>query len=148
MELKHLLGEPPHIVLDQNASAMDAIAAMVENDISSIIVDREDSEDAFGIVTTKDIIGYVIAKGLDPNDVKIVDICSKPLISLNNVELDIRWVAKKMSDEDVSRLAVFDGEDLRCIVSDVDVLKAIEDKLKKKGSDEPSEKGEKRGDGE
>jgi len=127
---------------------MDAIAAMVENDISSIIMDREDSEDAFGIVTTKDIIGCVIAKGLDPNEVKIADICSKPLISLNNVELDIRWVAKKMSDEDVSRLAVFDGENLRCIVADVDILKAIGNKLKEKASEKPSKNGAQGGDGE
>lgn len=148
MELKDLLGEPPNIVLDQNASAMDAITAMIENDISSVIVDREDSEDAFGIVTTKDIISYVIAKGLDPNEVKIVDICSKPLISLNNVELDIRWVAKKMADEDVSRLAVFDGEELCCIVSDVDILKAVSEKLKEKASKGSSKKRSKGGDGE
>jgi len=130
LELKDILGEPPKIALEQDATAMDAISAMVENTISSVLVNRLDTEDAFGMVSSSDIITDVIAKGLDPNDVKITEICSKPLVALNNIDLDMRWVAKKMVNAGISRIAVFEGENLRCFVSDVDILKAIAKELK------------------
>lgn len=134
MELKDLICEPPNVILKQEATAMDAIAAIVENEVTSVVINRMDSEDAFGIITTKDIIRNVIAKGLDPNEVEVTDICSKPLISVNNIELDIRWVAKKMMYENVSRIAVFEKEDLRCLISDIDILKALATEMKKSTS--------------
>lgn len=129
MQMKDILGEPPSIILKTSSTAMDAISAMVENNIRSILIDRDDPQDSFGIVTTRDIIIDVISKGLEPSDVKLRDICSKPLVVANNLDLDLRWVAKKMANEGVVRLAVYDGGDLKCLVSDVDLLKAVAKEL-------------------
>jgi len=135
MELRDLLGRPPSVVLKTGSTAMDAISAMVENSVRSILIDQDDPQDAYGIVTTKDIINDVIAKGLEPTEVLLRDICSKPLVVTNNLDLDVRWVAKKMASEDVARLAVYEGGDLKCLVSDIDILKA----LAKEMGCEPSE---------
>jgi len=125
MQLKDILGEPPPVILKSNSTAMDAIAAMVENNIRSVLIDKDDPQDAFGIVTTKDIIEDVVARGLDPATVLLGDICSKPLVAANNLDIELKWVAKKMANEGVVRLAVYDGAELKCIVSDVDILKAV-----------------------
>ncbi|MEM4264261.1 MAG: CBS domain-containing protein [Thermoplasmata archaeon] len=137
MELRHICGGPPAVILDKSASAMDVIAAMVENEVSSVILNRADLNDAYGFITITDIINDVIAYGLDPTIVKADDISSKPLISTNNLDLDIRWIAKKMANEGVSQLAVFDAGELKCIVSDIDLLKAVANELKEK----PARKG-------
>lgn len=130
MELKDVLSDSPKIVLSQDATAMDVLTAMYQNDVDAVLVDRLDLEDAFGVVTAWDILSKVIAKGLEPEDVKITDICSKPLIVVNNLDLDIRWVAKKMANEEVCNVAVFDGEELTCLVSDTDILKAMDKDLR------------------
>jgi predicted transcriptional regulator len=140
MKLKDLLGEPPSLILKTSSTAMDAISAMVENSVTSILIDQDDPQDSFGIVTTKDIINDVIAMGLEPSEVLLRDICSKPLVVTNNLELDVRWVAKKMANENVAKLAVYDGGDLKCLVSDTDILRALAKELECESSAEDSEK--------
>jgi predicted transcriptional regulator len=139
MQLRDLLGEPPSVVLKTSSTAMDAISAMVENGIRSILIDCDDPQDSYGIVTTKDIINDVVAKGLEPSQVLLRDICSKPLVVANNLDIDIKWVAKKMANEGVVRLAVYDGGDLKCLVSDVDILKAVAKEIECGPCEEPSE---------
>jgi predicted transcriptional regulator len=132
MQLKDISGGPPAVILDKNASVLDVISAMVENDVSSVVINRADANDAYGLITITDIINDVIAMGLDPSTVKADDISSKPLIAANNLDLDIRWVAKKMANEGVSQIAVFDSGELKCIVSDIDILKAVAKELQEK----------------
>ena len=139
MELRDILGEPPSVILKTSSTAMDAISAMVENGIRSVLIDRDDPQDSFGIVTTKDIINDVVAKGLEPTQVLLRDICSKPLVVANNLDIDMRWVAKKMANEGVVRLAVYDGGNLKCLVSDVDILKAVAKELECGPCEKPSE---------
>jgi len=139
MELRDILGEPPSVILKTSSTAMDAISAMVENGIRAILIDRDDPQDSFGIVTTKDIINDVVAKGLEPTQVLLRDICSKPLVVANNLDIDMKWVAKKMANEGVVRLAVYDGGNLKCLVSDVDILKAVAKELECGSSEKPSE---------
>lgn len=133
MELRDILGKPPTVVLKADMTALDAITAMVENKVRSVLIDRDDAQDAYGIITTRDIINDVIAHGLEPAQVRLRDVCSKPLVVANNLDIDLRWVAKKMANEGVARLAVFEGGDLKCIVSDVDILKAVAEELKGEG---------------
>lgn len=133
MELRDILGKPPSVVLKADMTAQDAITAMVENRVRSVLIDREDAQDAYGIITTRDIINDIIANGLEPSKVRLRDVCSKPLVVANNLDIDLRWVAKKMSNEGVARLAVFEGDDLKCLVSDVDILKAVAEELKAEG---------------
>jgi predicted transcriptional regulator len=49
---------------------------------------------------------------------------------MNNLDLDIRWVAKKMRNEGVSRIAVFDKDVFLGFVSDVDILRAAASKTR------------------
>jgi predicted transcriptional regulator len=130
MELRDILGKPPSVVLKGDMTAQDAITAMVENKVRSVLIDRDDPQDAYGIITTRDIINDVIAHGFEPTKIKLRDVCSKPLVVANNLDIDLRWVAKKMANEGISRLAVFEGGDLKCLVSDVDILKAFAEEYK------------------
>lgn len=142
MELRDILGKPPTVVLKADMTAQDAITAMVENRVRSVLVDRDDAQDAYGIMTTRDIINDVIANGLEPSQVRLRDVCSKPLVVANNLDIDLRWIAKKMANEGVARIAVFEGGDLKCLVSDVDILRAFAEELKCEGGN--SAKGEKK----
>lgn len=144
MQLRDVLGKPPSAILKTSSTAMDAITMMIEDEVRSVLIDMDDPQDAYGIVTTKDIITDVISKGVDPSKVLLGDICSKPLVVANNLDIDIRWMAKKMANEGVVRLAVYDGGTLKCLVSDVDILKALAKELESGPDDEKEEKHEHR----
>ena len=61
-------------------------------------------------VTQRDIAYKVMAAGLDPNEVKVHEIHSKPLVVVNP-DLDVKYVARLMTNMKLSRAPViFDGK--------------------------------------
>lgn len=117
----------------------EAIIEMMDNDIYALLVPRKDRNDAYGIITKKDIIRKVIAQGKDPEKVKVGDIMSKPLILLTNLNLDIMWVAKAMTSSEVSVIAVFDSGDFYGFVTDNCVIEGIYHASKRRRLDTDSE---------
>ncbi len=112
------------VMIDGMASAADAVGLMQEKDVRALIVDRRDESDAYGIVTQRDIAYEVVAMGLDPGEVKVHEIMSKPLVVVNP-DLDIRFVARLMRNMGLSRAPVIAEGKLQGIVSVSDVIKAI-----------------------
>ncbi|MGQ9729873.1 MAG: CBS domain-containing protein [Candidatus Zipacnadales bacterium] len=112
------------VTIDGMASALDAAKLMTEKGVRALIVERRGPEDAYGIVTQRDIVYDVIAEGTDPSTVKVHEIMSKPLVVVNP-DLDIRYVARLMKNIGLSRAPVIAEGKLQGIVSVTDVLKAI-----------------------
>ncbi|MEM2839038.1 MAG: CBS domain-containing protein [Thermoplasmata archaeon] len=111
--------------IPQSASAADAILEMTSKEAYALLVPRKDKNDAYGIITKRDIVYKVIAEGKDPRKVKVSEIMSKPLVILTNLDLDIRWVAKAMAESGVSVIAVFDKGDFYGFVTAKGILEAI-----------------------
>lgn len=112
------------ITIDGNASVAEAIEKIKDEGVRCLIVDRRSEDDAYGIVTQRDIAYNVIAYEIDPNDVKVHEIMSKPLVLVNK-DLDIRHVARLMANQGVSRAPViFDGK-LQGIVAVSDIIAAV-----------------------
>ncbi|HIJ17308.1 MAG TPA: CBS domain-containing protein [Thermoplasmata archaeon] len=124
MELRDIISGSVPTKIKSDATVADALVAMMERKTDYVLVDRSGPNDAYGIVTRWDIIEKAIAKGEDITITAAVSVARKPLVVTNNMDLDLRWVAKKMADEGVSRLAVFDKENFLGFVSDLDVLRA------------------------
>jgi signal-transduction protein with cAMP-binding, CBS, and nucleotidyltransferase domain len=97
--------------IDRASTVQEAAEMMLETKQTSLLVPRHTKNDAYGIVTKKDILAKVVAEGKDLSKVKVADIMSKPLVILTNLSLDIRWVAKAMANSGVSTIVVFDKGD-------------------------------------
>ncbi|MBE0518600.1 MAG: CBS domain-containing protein [Thermoplasmata archaeon] len=111
--------------IDMNSTIKNAIERMIELNNYSLLVPRKNKNDAYGIITKKDIISKVLAEGENPSKVKVKDIMSKPLVILTNLSLDIRWVAKAMANSQVSTIAVFDRGDFYGYVTEACVLDGV-----------------------
>ena len=112
------------VTIDGNATARDAVDLMNENGVRCLVVERRSADDAYGIVTQRDVVYEVTAWNRDPNEVKVHEIMTKPLVVVNK-DLDIRHVARLMANVGLSRAPViFDGE-LQGIVSVSDIISAI-----------------------
>lgn len=125
MELRDVVGRSSPVKISPTATASDALVSMIENKTDYLLVDRTGPHDAYGIVTKRDIVVAGIAEGKDLTKTPALELARKPLVVMNNLDLDIRWVAKKMANEGVSKIAVFDKEEFLGFISDIDILRAI-----------------------
>jgi CBS domain-containing protein len=125
MELRDIISASVPAKVKPDATVADALVAMMEGKTDYVLVDRTGPDDAYGIITRWDIVEKAIADGKDITKTPAAEVARRPLVTTNNMDLDIRWVARKMADEGVSKLAVFDREDFLGFVSDMDVLRAV-----------------------
>lgn len=109
--------------INARSNVKEAIDRMMELHITSLIVDKRDDDDAYGIITRKDIINKVIAERIDPKEVRVSKIMSKPLLTVHPDD-DIRSVAKLMAKTNIRRFPVHNGHDLVGLISNSDIFRA------------------------
>jgi CBS domain-containing protein len=94
---------------------------MVDKRIRSLLVKPKDEKDIPGVVTIRDIVYKVLAKGLDPNKIRIGEIASKPVVTVNK-DMDMTHVINLMTKFNITRVFVSNGKDIAGVVSLMDVL--------------------------
>lgn len=88
------------------ASAEEAAREMLDCDCGSIVVTGEDGQ-VTGIVTDRDIVVRAVAKGFDPAECPVSEICSSELEVLNPQD-SISVAKEKMRASAVKRLPVIE----------------------------------------
>ncbi|MBU0590861.1 CBS domain-containing protein [Candidatus Micrarchaeota archaeon] len=112
------------IVIPFEKSILDVAKLMKKHAIGSVIV-VEDTEGkrAKGIITERDIVDKILAKGKDPYQVPIKDIMSAPL-RVVKPDTTIEDAAKAMKENKIKRLPVVnDNNELIGILSENDIMK-------------------------
>jgi len=109
--------------VEANAPVYDAIEKMVDRRIRSILVRPKDEKDVYGIVTMRDIVFKVIGKNLDPNKIKVEEIASKPVISIDK-DMDIDHVISLMNKFNIARVFVSEGKEIIGVASLFDIMAA------------------------
>jgi len=107
--------------VEANAPVYDAIEKMVDRRIRSILVKPKDEKDVYGIVTARDIVFKVIGKDLDPNKIRIEEIASKPVISIDK-DMDIDHVISLMKKFNIARVFISEGKEIIGVASLLDIL--------------------------
>ncbi len=127
------------ITIDPNVSVLDAMKRMVDERITSLIVQRVEDNSTYGIITRKDIVNKAIANGKDVRTTKVSDIMSEPILTIS-ADQDIETVARLMAKTDIRRFPVMENDKIIGLVSNSDILKAVNKKgvkmrvVSKKGS--------------
>ncbi len=88
-----------------NLTIHDAVKAMTDSKVDSIFVFEYGR--IIGIITEKDILYDVVAKGLDPKKVTIKKIAKNPLITIQK-NATIRKALEIMKKHHIRRLVVMD----------------------------------------
>ncbi len=109
--------------IDGSASVAEAVAKMRELKVSSLIVERRSVEDAYGIVTRKDVVSKVLSPGKKADEVKVYEIMSKPLVMVSP-GLELKYCARLMAMTGIRRAPVFDGKEIIGILSNTDIFHA------------------------
>jgi len=110
--------------IDGSASVAEALKKMRKKKVSSLIVNRRNGADAWGIITKKDIVSKVIDPGptrRNLSETKVYEIMCKPLVTVSP-GLAIKYCIRLMSHAGVTRAPVFDGKEIIGILSFTDVF--------------------------
>lgn len=112
----------PVIAIDKDGSVHEVAKIMSEKCIGCIVV--TDKGASVGITTERDILQRVVAKGLDASKVKMKEIMSKPLITVNG-SMPIINAIRVMEKNNVRRLLVVEKGKLIGIVTQRDLLRVL-----------------------
>ena len=91
--------------VESNLTIQDAAQAMAESKVDSILIFEKSK--IIGIVTEKDILYDVVAKGLDPTRTTLKQITKSPLITISK-KSPVREALDLMKKNDIRRLVVMD----------------------------------------
>ncbi|HED17092.1 MAG TPA: CBS domain-containing protein [Gammaproteobacteria bacterium] len=103
----------------------EALRAMKHTETKTLLVDKRNSEDEFGMVLLSDIARKVLARDKSPDRVNIYEIMTKPVMTVDP-EMDIRYCARMFDRFGLSRAPVIEDGLLIGIISFTDmVIKGI-----------------------
>jgi CBS domain-containing protein len=115
---------PKVIVISYGKTTLDVAKLMKKNSVGSVIVVEDKAgKHAKGIITERDVVYKVLAKGLVPKDTTVEQIMSKPL-RVVKPDTTIEEAAKAMRENKIKRLPVVnENNELIGIVSEGDIMK-------------------------
>lgn len=115
--------------ISSSATVAEAVELMQERGWRALIVDRDDEQDAYGIVTETDVQFKVNAIGGDPEQIQVRQIMTKPCIVVNP-DLSLENVLRLFINYRILRAPVIQKQLLGIIsISDILVKSPISEQL-------------------
>ncbi len=108
-------------VIDGRVTVMEALRTMKHVDTKSLIVDKRNEEDEYGMVLISDIAKLVLAKDRSPDRVNVYEIMAKPLLPVDP-DMDIRYCARYFQNFGLSRAPVIENRKIIGIISFTDMV--------------------------
>ena len=108
--------------VDATCTVADAAKLFAEKNLGALpICEREHLK---GVVTDRDIVVKVLAKGKDPQQTKVSELIQGEAVTIG-ADDDVELALRTMKDHAVRRLPVIDGTKLIGMVSQADIARAL-----------------------
>lgn len=95
--------------IDAMATVQDAVTKMRDAGVSSLVAERRDESDEYGLVVVSDIAQKVVAKDRAPDRVNVYEIMSKPVLTVPK-DMNIRYAVRLLTQFGLSRGIVVDEQ--------------------------------------
>ena len=109
------------VTVDGSATVAEAVQLMKDKGVRSLIVNRRSEDDAYGILTQRDIVYRVVAARRDLKAVRVSEVMTKPLVIVNP-DLDVVYVARLMAQQKLSRAPVVFDQKVQGVISVSDII--------------------------
>lgn len=120
------------VTVSPEASVRDAAKLMAEKGIGCLLV--ESNEEMVGIVTERDMLKRVIAKGLSPDETLIYEVMTKELKTVD-YDTDIYTISEIFNKQNIRRLPVTKDGKIVGILTSRDVINKLRYSYAKKEAD-------------
>lgn len=108
-------------VIDGMTTVSEALKKMKYIETKTLIVDKRDDNDEYGVVLISDIAKQVLAKNRSPDRVNVYEVMAKPVISVDP-NMDIRYCARLFENFGLSRAPVIECGKMVGIISFTDMV--------------------------
>ena len=108
------------ISVNQDMQTYDAVKKMVEHDIGSIVVKK--NNEFIGIVTERDILNKICSEKINIMDLSVGKVMSSPLITIDSHE-SIGKAAMIMESKNIRRLLVKKDGKIVGLITQKDILR-------------------------
>lgn len=112
------------IQISPTSTVRGALKLMKENTVRSVIVEKNRTNGAYGLVTFKNILQSIVAEDGDIDLLNVYDIAAMPAISVSG-KLDVKYAAKMMVNSSIKRLLVIDNNELMGILTMTDIIDVL-----------------------
>ncbi len=112
------------ITISAFATVREAMLMMREQGIKSLVVNKSNEHDAYGLLTYDAILKTIVAEEGDIDLINVYDICNKPALIVSR-ELDVKHVARLMVAIGIQRILVTNANELVGIITMNDIVGAI-----------------------
>jgi predicted transcriptional regulator len=120
VKVEDVMSGNPHVI-DGLATVRNAIDLMREHNVSSLVIERRDDRDEYGVVTVGDIAAHVASKDRSPERTSVYEIMSKPVLSVD-VGMDIKYAIRMLNRFKLTRALVTRQGDMVGIVTRRDMV--------------------------
>lgn len=114
------------VTIEATAPLLDALKLMVERKVKSVVIPPKASSDAYAILTFTDIAKKALAADERIEMLNVYDLMTKPAISVHQ-DWNIKYAARLLTNVNISRAIVMDGDKLVGIISLTDLVKSLVD---------------------
>lgn len=108
-------------IIDGMTTVSEALKKMKHIETKTLVVDKRDEYDEYGVVLISDIAKQVLAKDRSPDRVNVYEVMAKPVISVDP-NMDIRYCARLFENFGLSRAPVIEKGKMVGIVSFTDMV--------------------------
>ncbi|WP_423186192.1 CBS domain-containing protein [Alishewanella sp. d11] len=112
------------ITISPFSTLREALSLMKKHNIKSLVVDRQNEHDAYGLITYTNILKTIIAEEGDIDLINVYDVCVKPAITVSP-KLAVKHAAAMMSQHRLKRLLVTSDNQLVGLLAMDDLVSDI-----------------------
>lgn len=110
------------VTIDGMATVKEAADKMRAEHITHLLVEKRSPDDAWAMVSIRDLVEGVIVPGRAANDVNVFEVMTKPVITVPP-DMDIRYVIRLMHNTGLSRVPVEENGELIGMISLVSLVR-------------------------
>ncbi len=108
-------------IVDGMTTVSDALRGMKYPETRTLLVDKRNEDDEYGVVMFRDVAKRVLGPDLSPERINMYEIMSKPVIGVDP-EMDVRYCTKLFDRFGLSRAPVIENGKIIGLVSYTDIV--------------------------
>ncbi len=109
------------VFIDGMATIAEAASKMKEQDVTALLVEKRTPEDAWAIISVKDIVRGAIGESRQLSDVDVYEVMTKPVLAVP-ADMDVRYVARLLNKLGISRAPVDKNGELLGMITLADIV--------------------------
>lgn len=110
--------------IEAHATLKEAMQLMKKKGLKALIVEKNSDCDAYGIITSTQILKKVLAEDGDIDLFNVYDIYKKPAFFVSS-KIHVKHAAKIMMEHNIKRVAVTDNNELVGVLSATDLTEYL-----------------------